>query len=334
MILPNRDILWTVEPEYSGLRLDRYLMKRLDRFSRATLQSYVRDGLIEIRSVPPGFTLPREVRVSTPVTGGMEILLRRSQQEAEPLETQVPRAPLHILYEDPDLIVVDKPAGMLVHPSGFRVHGTVIMELRRRYGDKEFLSLGHRLDRDTSGVLVITRGLENDRRLKAAFKGRGIRKGYLAVVHGEPPWEEQSADAPMGDNVDGEVRVRQVIRADGAEALTHFRVLRRLRGFTLLECLPHTGRLHQIRLHLEYLGYPIVGDQIYGTDGSPFLRFRAEGMTPRLEEELGHWRQALHAHWIEIPHPRTRINTRFEAPLAADLVELVEKLGDVEDLRS
>lgn len=330
MILPNRDILLTVEPECAGQRLDRYLARRIGHRSRTWLKGLIREGLLSISQVQPGNSAPLRVKPSTAVQGGMEILIRQSHKPQPAERGADPRHPLTVLYEDDALLVVDKPAGMLVHPAGATFHETLIIQLRARSPDVP-LHLGHRLDRETSGVLVVARGDEPNRRLKAAFKARRIRKGYLAIVRGLPPWERTLCEAPMGPGEE-EVRIRQVVREDGAAARTLFTVVRPVKGGALVACEPHTGRLHQLRVHLEHLGFPILGDKIYGTDGSPFIRFREEGLTPELEASLGHWRQALHAHWIELAHPMTGEWLRFTAPLAPDLAPLVGEDSEIEAL--
>lgn len=326
MILRNQDITFTVSADQAGQRLDRYLARRIGHRSRSSVQDLIRDGVLRIVEVGAGHQIPTRIKPSTAVQAGMLILLR-PPAEGRPAVVEGPRHPLRVLHEDADLLIVDKPAGMLVHPAGTTYYETVIVELRERFG-AEVLHLGHRLDRETSGVLVLARTEEANRAIKADFKARRIKKGYLAVVRGVPPWETAEADAPIGDGVGELVRLRQVIRADGADASTSFRRLRVLKDHALVACEPHTGRLHQIRVHLEGLGFPIVGDKIYGHDGSAFIRFREAGLGGGLEEELGHWRHALHAHWIDLDHPRTGERLRFEAPLAPDLEGLLDRLEE------
>lgn len=322
-ILENRDILITVDPEASGQRLDRYLTKRLPHRSRASLRGLVIDGTISLHSVLPGQNAPEKMKPSTPVQGGMVLLIRQSARPPVPTEAQVPRSPMGVLWEDEHILAVNKPAGMLVHPSGTLYHETLIITLQAQLdasGDDTPLHLGHRLDRDTSGVLIVARGDEPNRVIKAAFKSRAVRKGYLAIVIGEPPWDEAHSDASLGDGPPGQlVRIRQVISPKGSSAHTQFRVIARAPGHALLACHPHTGRLHQIRLHLEGLGFPILGDKLYGTDGTKFIRFLEEGPSPELEAELGLWRHALHAHWIELPHPIKGHRLRLSSPLPTDL---------------
>ena len=325
MILPNRDILFEVEPEFAGQRLDRYLTRRIGHRSRSWLKGLIQSGLLQIVEVGPGNSRPLKVKPSTSVQAGMRILIKQSHKPRPHSESLVPRHPLKTLYEDDSLLVVDKPAGMLVHPAGSIYHETLIIQLKASTGLSD-LHLGHRLDRETSGVLVVAKGHTSNRILKAAFHAREVRKGYLAVVHGQPSWTTEVCNVAIGSG-NTQVRIRQAPRIDGSSAHTSFELVRHLgSSASLVACRPYTGRIHQIRVHLEHVGHPIVGDKIYGSDGSPFLRFRESGLTPELEAELGHWRQALHASWIEFEHPETGQRTQFNAPLAPDLVELVAEL--------
>lgn len=326
MIQPDGNIIWTVEPQYTGQRLDRYLARRLGHRSRASLRQMIRDGGLTIHRVAPGYQRPPKAKPSTLVHGGMQLLLfvKRDKKAKAPLKQA--REPLSILFEDDHIIVVNKPAGMLVHPAGLNYHNTLIIELKKQGDDAIPLHLGHRLDRETSGVLVVAKGDENNCVIKANFQARRIKKGYLAIVRGNPPWETESNTLAMGKAENHLVRIRQALRPDGNSAKTEFTVLERFDDHALVACRPHTGRLHQIRLHLEGLGYPILGDKIYGTDGTPFDRFLSEGLSPELEAQLGHWRHALHAHWLEFEHPHTGEWVRHTAPLSSDLEEILQRL--------
>ena len=310
-----------MEAQLPPLRLDHYLKLRLPRYSRQELQGYVRDGAV-VRLMHTGELLT--LKAASRVHPGYVIRLRRPPPPpADP--ASAPKQELTILYEDEALLVVDKPAGMLVHPAGVRLDGTVIGLLREQYGNFQ-LDLAHRLDRETSGLLLLTRHPEASRRMKTAFKRRQVHKKYQAVVRGKPAWLERVVDLPLGED-GGAVRVRQAVREDGAPASTRFRFLKRLGSdHALLEAEPETGRLHQIRVHLEAIGLPLVGDKIYGGDGSSFLEFRDNGLTPALLDRLGHWRHALHAAEIAFEHPVNGRSMAFFAPLPADLVELMGQL--------
>jgi len=319
--LPNGSLEWTVEEEIPPQRLDHYLKRRLSRYSRTALQGFIQKGSVS-RLEHSGNLLP--LRAASRVHPGDVLQLRRPDPPpADPLSA--PRIALHVLYEDEAMLVIDKPAGMLVHPAGVRIDNTVIGILRERYGDAQ-LDLAHRLDRETSGLLLLSRTAEAGRRLKAAFMHRQVAKTYLAVVRGQPAWDAECVDLPMGDSRSN-VRVRQAVRPDGAVARTWFQKVRALgNGHALLQANPETGRLHQIRVHLEALGMPLVGDKIYGSEGEAFLQFRETGLTPELLLQLGHWRHALHAHGLSVPHPLSGVRMEFVAPLPQDLLELIERL--------
>lgn len=303
------------------LRLDHYLKLRLPRFSRTELQAFVESG--GVHRLEPTGELYR-MKPASRIHPGHVLRLRRPPPPSEDPHSQ-PRQPIEVLYEDEALVVVDKPAGMLVHPAGVRIEGTVIGLLREKYAELS-LDLAHRLDRETSGLLLLTRGLRAGRKVKEDFKHRRVKKRYQAIVRGIPSWEEKTADLPLGDG-EGEIRVRQAVRANGYPAQTHFRVLRPIgTSHALIEATPETGRLHQIRVHLEAIGHPLVGDKIYGGDGSDFNTFRATGLTPELLESLGHWRHALHASELAFSHPLHGRWVEFHSPLATDLIELISHL--------
>lgn len=319
--LQNGDLEWTVEPYHPPLRIDHYLKIRLPSYGRGTLQRYIREGGVKRRETSGQLI---HLKPATKVRPGDVLRIKRPEPPPR-AEASEPRSILRVLYEDESLVVVDKPAGMLVHPTGVHMDGTVIGVLRERYQEK--LDLAHRLDRETSGVLVLTRTLEATREMKRAFKERRIHKRYLAVVRGCPQWDTRCVTLPMGNGTT-EVRMRQVIREDGAPARTTFRTVERISSsHALIEARPETGRLHQIRVHLEAVGLSLVGDKIYGGDGKAFLEFYESGLTPGLLERLGHWRHALHAHEMVFNHPLNGGKIHITAPLAEDLVDLVRQLA-------
>ena len=319
--LPNGELEWVVEETLPPLRLDHYLKYRLSRFSRTELQNFVDSGGVHrLEHNGQRLLLKNASRVHP------GDVLRLRAPTPPPLDpNSEPRARLEVIYEDEVLMVVDKPAGMLVHPAGLRADNTVIGILRDRYRDV-MLDLAHRLDRETSGLLLLTRTLAATRRVKEDFKHRRVKKRYQCVVKGNPDWTEHLVDLPMTDG-EGEIRIRQSVRADGYPSRTLFRKIRSIgTQHALLEAHPETGRLHQIRVHLEACGFPLVGDKIYGTDGQDFLSFRETGLTPELTERFGHWRHALHASHLTFSHPQTGSVMEFHAPLAGDLLELLKTL--------
>lgn len=243
-----------------------------------------------------------------------------------------------ILDETEDWIVVDKPAPLQIHPSKPADAGLTLWDGLRAMLSYEIanggqVSIVNRLDRETSGVVLIAKNAETARRFGRAMMRRHCAKTYVAIVRGWPTWESRMLDAPIrraGEVMDSPVWVKQVVHADGAACVTDFRVLRRFersvgdeaRPFALVEARPLTGRMHQIRVHLAHLGFPIVGDKIYGGDESCYLDFVGTGWTPELERRLLLPRQALHSLRMEIEDSHG--NLAWEAPLPGRLSAFIE----------
>lgn len=303
---------FVVEGECHGWRLDRFLQKRMRRLSRARVQRVIHgDCEVEGRKARPGMR----------VYFGQHVAFRRPA----PPEPEVPRG-LAVVYTDPRFYVIHKPAGLPMHPSARYHFSTLTAVLRERFPD-ERLQIAHRLDRETSGLLLIGRDVEAAVRLKGAFAKRRVEKRYLAVVHGEVADDLTVVDEPIGA-AGGVVRVRMAVRpieAGGQPAKTTVRVLERLDGYTLLECRPHTGRQHQIRVHLDHLGHPIVGDKLY-PDEELFLRWAQGGDEAlRVESELLLPRHALHAAGLSFPHPTTGETVTVSCELPDELSAFVAR---------
>ena len=225
-----------------------------------------------------------------------------------------------ILEETPDLLVINKPGDIVCHPSKQGPWSSLIGACREHTG-LPVLHMPSRLDRETSGVVLFAKSHPLGVRLQKAIQQRRVRKTYLAVLTGrlEHPVE---VDQPLGPAEASLVWVRQAVRADGYPAQTAFEPLARSDAYTLARVTPHTGRLHQIRAHAQWLGHSLVGDKIYGPDERWFLRFLDQGSSPELEAALGFSRQALHAQEIDYGDGLT-----FRAPLPADLRALLPRLG-------
>jgi 23S rRNA pseudouridine1911/1915/1917 synthase len=302
-----------VPAECGGWRLDHFLKRRIGRLSRTKIQLIIRDQI--------SFADGRRARPSSAVRAGETIVLRRPA----PVEPEVPRT-FSILHEDEDVIAIDKPAGLPMHTTAKFWKNTLAALLRERYPD-EPVQMAHRIDRETSGVLLLARTREAASFLTLAFARRQVSKTYLALVKGAPP-DEGVIDQPLG-LLDTKSRVMMGARpaGRGLPAVTRFRVVRRFAAHALVEASPETGRQHQIRVHLAGLGHPLVGDKLYGASEELFMRACDEGVTPELLEAFdGLPRHALHAHRLTFPHPRTRAPVTVESPLADDLVAYMGRL--------
>ncbi len=228
-----------------------------------------------------------------------------------------------ILHEDDRLLVVNKPGDVVCHPSKHGPNSSLVGAARAHTG-LETVHLVFRLDRETSGVVVLAKDPVTARRLQMAMQERKVRKTYLALLAGELE-EAVVVDQPLGDDTASPVFIKAAVRADGQPAVTRFEPLSRGGGFTLARITTETGRKHQIRAHAQWLGFPVVGDKIYGPDARLYLDFIGSGWTPGLAARLLLERQALHCAWISLGP--AGIPLEFEAPLPADLRSFAEARG-------
>jgi 23S rRNA pseudouridine1911/1915/1917 synthase len=311
-------IRFTVEPNYAGWRLDRYLQEKIRRLSRERVQHLIAHRL----EAPDG----RRLKPATRVVPGLSFALLK---DAEP----EPDAPLDfgVVHDDGALVVVDKPAGLPVHPTARYAAHTFTAAAKDRFPDRK-IDPAHRIDRETSGLLACGGAPEWTKRLKRDFASGRVAKTYLAFAAGEPAADRFEVDAPLALTGASAVRVRMHVAAGGLPSTTRFEVLERRVGpdggsVALLACHPRTGRQHQIRAHLHHAGLPMVGDKIYGPDETIFDRFTRKEMTDADRARLRLPRHALHAFRLELPHPRTREPVALEAPLPEDLRAFWEGLA-------
>lgn len=304
-----------VPPELAGLRLDHFVKTQIIRLSRTRIQRIIDTQLRRIDGHVP--------KPATIVTAGDHYVIRRPASQEPPC----PRT-FNLLVADPRLYVIDKPAGLPVHASAKFYFNTLTRVLGERFPDEAELQICHRLDRETSGCLVVARDRAAARVIKGAFATKhAVEKQYLAVVHGEPPWDDEvTIDLPLRISVPGDPtrlpHVRMLHGPGGSQAITRVRVEQRGRALALVRCTLITGRQHQIRAHLAAVGFPIVGDKLYAHGDDAFIEFCDQGFTPKLAALFVLPRHALHAALVTFPHPEGGQITA-EAPLPPDLAALL-----------
>ncbi|MCB9680693.1 MAG: RluA family pseudouridine synthase [Alphaproteobacteria bacterium] len=296
-----------VPPAAVGMRLDRFLALRFRDRSRTELARGIRLGQVTD-------ALGKALRAST--TMRADDVLHLYLPEIAPGAPPPPFPP--IVYEDDRVVAVDKPAGLMAHPSGTRYVYALIGMAKARWPDDR-IDLVHRLDMDTSGLNLITKDLEANRWLKARLHDDGSVKAYLAIAKGVPDWDERTIDAPLGP-ADGPIRIQVAVRDDGLPSRTHATVVARhpTAPLTLVHCRIFTGRTHQIRVHLASVGLPLLGDVLYGLPVDVALGIREQGMTEEALAVTGAPRHALHAAHLSLPHPDGGL-LDLHSPLPADL---------------
>jgi len=314
------------------VRLDHFLAARLEWRSRSSIQGLIKSGHLFVDAATPEHPrgtgeLVCELRPGRKLRHGSRVVVKIP--EDAPVTGIVAAAPdVDVLFEDASALVVDKPPLMAVHPSGRYLSDTLIQRVHARF---DYLKLHrdmrprlcHRLDRETSGLVLIGKEPAAHAELMRQFEAREVAKEYLAIVHGAPERDAGVIDLAIGPARASQVELKMAVLADGQPALTEWNVVsRHLKPGgerTLLACRPHTGRQHQIRVHLEALGYPIVGDKLYGHDESCFQRAADDELSARDRELLELPRQALHNHRLEFTSPASGERVRVESPLARDL---------------
>jgi 23S rRNA pseudouridine1911/1915/1917 synthase len=299
-------------------RVDKYLHGRFANYSRVMIQEIIKAGGVRVNGkvVKPSFKLSPgdQIDLMLPELPSKEIL---------PEDIS-----LDIIYEDDDLIVLNKQADMIVHPARGNTHGTLVNALAF-YSDKLSSGTGefrpgivHRLDKDTTGVMVVAKNDTAQWKIAKQFERRQIKKTYLAIVHGTPELTADRISAPLG--VHPRIREKYAIRPEiGKEAITFYEVVESFRGFSLLRLNPKTGRTHQIRVHLSYIKHPIVGDDMYG--GKLVYPWQLADAEPAAQDPVVD-RCALHASTLEFKHPTTDKMVKFKAPLPDDMQNLLDIL--------
>lgn len=314
-----------VDAGQAPVRIDRYMSEHMEDTSRSRVQQAIKEGYVTVNGEPAKANYA--VRPGDLISFSMPY--RRRGLEIVPQDI-----PLNIVYEDEDVLVVDKPAGMVVHPGHGHYEGTLINALSHHLGisqgpeaeDERMGILVHRIDKDTSGLLAVAKNPESQLKLAKQFFDHSIDRRYVAVVWGDLPEDEGTIDGDIGRDPGDRLRFKVVGEGrEGKHAVTHYRVLERFGFVTFVECRLETGRTHQIRVHMSSIGHPIFNDARYGGSeirkGTIYTKYRqfianCFELCPR---------QALHAQILGFEHPRTRQQLRFSSPLPEDMAALLDK---------
>lgn len=302
---PGSAVVRHIPAEFAGLRLDQALARLYPQHSRSRLQAWLKEGRIRVDGAVPD--------VRRKVWGGEAVQADLPAVDVDP-RAQAQDIALRVVFEDDCLLVIDKPAGLVVHPGSGNPDGTVLNALLHHaleLAEVPRAGIVHRLDKDTSGLLVVAKTLAAQADLIQQLQARTVRRHYHALVHGHPG-RTGVVDAPVGRHP--VQRTRMAVLASGRPARTHYTVVARLGATTLLECRLETGRTHQIRVHMAHLGHPLVGDPVYG--GRRKLPGPAGGFS----------RQALHAFRLGLRHPASAEDMHWEIPLADDFAALLASL--------
>ncbi len=314
MITDDEPIELVVEPnaENSGIRLDVFLSREVEQLSRSRIQKLIEDEDILVNALP--------TKASLKLHGGERITIEL--QEPVELDLQPENIPLDIVYQDEQLAVINKPAGMVTHPGAGISSGTLVNALLFHMRDSLSGISGtvrpgivHRLDKDTSGLIVIAKNDLAHRSLAEQIKAKTARRNYVALVEGVMKADVGTIDKPIGRHPTK--RRQMAVVASGRKAVSRFQVLERFSKFTLVKVMLETGRTHQIRVHMASLGYPVAGDLLYNPKSSG---------TEAARQKLGLKGQALHAVQLSFTHPTTGILLEFEAPLPEDFQALLTQL--------
>ena len=305
-----------LEPVHAGWRLDRALAAALPTLSRERLKALIRSGALVAGDKP--------VRDPALKVRGDE-RFELSVPEPEPAHNEAQDIPLRVIFEDEHLLVVDKPAGLVVHPAAGNRDGTLVNALLHHCGGS-LSGIGgvarpgivHRIDKDTSGLLVVAKTDVAHERLAKQFAAHSIDRRYLAIVTGVPKAKEGTVDAPLARSAANRKKVAVVEGSRGKRAVTHWTRVAALREAALVECRLETGRTHQVRVHMASIGHPLLGDPVYGRSGKTHAK---------LLNRLQFYRQALHATELGFTHPVTAHRLSFASAMPADMQELFNALG-------
>ncbi|MCM3784406.1 RluA family pseudouridine synthase [Neobacillus mesonae] len=295
---------WTVHAEFAKERIDKYIAESMEDVSRSQVQLWIGDGCVTVngKSVKANYKLAEgdKIEVVIPEPAAVEILPEN--------------IPLDVVYEDSSVIVVNKPRGLVVHPAPGHTSGTLVNALMYHCKDLSGINgelrpgIVHRIDKDTSGLLMAAKNDKAHASLAAQLKDHSVNRRYIALVHGHVQHDQGTVDAPIGRDAHDR-KMFTVTERNSKHAVTHFTVMERLNDYTLLELKLETGRTHQIRVHMKFIGHPLVGDPMYG---------RSKGVKMN--------GQALHATTLGFVHPETGETLEFHAPLPQDMEDVLASL--------
>lgn len=295
---------WNIEPSDAGERVDKYITLQNEDWSRSQVQAWIKEGRVTVGGEPVknNYKLQAEDELTLRVPPPREMAILPEQM------------PLDIVYEDSDVVVVNKPRGLVVHPAPGHYSGTLVNGLLAHCKDLSGINgvlrpgIVHRIDKDTSGLLMVAKNDKAHMSLAAQLKEHSVNRKYVAIVHGVIPHEMGTIEAPIGRDPKNRQQMA-VVFENSKPAVTHFVVLERFKNFTLVELKLETGRTHQIRVHMKYIDHPLAGDPKYG----PKQTLDLDG-------------QALHAKTLGFVHPRTGEHLEFEAPLPDELEQVIHFL--------
>ena len=303
-----------IPQDLGGLRLDQALQRLLPEHSRSRLQAWIKEGLVTVDGASS--------IAKNKVWGGEQILVQ-VQEKPEAIAFKAQDIPLNIVFEDDHILVINKPAGMVVHPAAGNWEGTLLNAILHHVPHAKDLpraGIVHRLDKDTSGLLVVAKTLEAQTSLVRQLQARTVKREYRTIVWGQI-WRNGKIDQPIGRH--SHSRTKMAINRMGKPAVTHYEVLERFGVHTYLRCNLETGRTHQIRVHMQFLKAPIVGDPVYGYRGIVPLRLMTETLQDAV---LNFKRQALHAIKLGLIHPASHQPMEWQIELAEDMKGLLEAM--------
>ena len=303
-----------VPAELAGTRLDQAAAQLFPDFSRSRLQSWIKSGELTVDG--------KAVKTRAKLMGGEQLRIEARLEEADHWQAQ--DIPLDVVYEDDSLLIINKPADFVVHPAAGNPDGTLLNALLHHVSDAATLPRGgivHRLDKDTTGLLVVAKTLQAHTHLVSQLQARTMGREYEAIVTGVMTGGGK-VDAPISRHA--VQRIKMAVNNSGKEAVTHYQVKQRFRGHSHIKLKLETGRTHQIRVHMAHINYPILGDPVYG--GRPKL---PKACLPELQDALQNFkRQALHARRLTLVHPETEREMTWQVPVPEDMQYMLDMLGD------